>query len=113
MTDAPNIPNEAETCDRFGVTPAKAGAYTLQHRQEVAGSVNSNPTFVRIGPGLRRGDGRAFGSVSPWIGRSRRTGRPTAFSHLQAMDFMSRGHMLADTTAILGALDIVFGECDR
>jgi NADH-quinone oxidoreductase subunit D len=39
--------------------------------------------------------------------------RPTAFSHLQAMDFMSRGHMLADTTAIIGALDIVFGECDR
>jgi len=39
--------------------------------------------------------------------------RPTAFSHLQAMDFMSRGHMLADTTAILGSLDIVFGECDR
>jgi NADH-quinone oxidoreductase subunit D len=39
--------------------------------------------------------------------------RPTAFSHLQAMDFISRGHMLADTTAILGALDIVFGECDR
>ena len=39
--------------------------------------------------------------------------RPTAFSHLQAMDFMSRGHMLADTTAILGAADIVFGECDR
>jgi NADH-quinone oxidoreductase subunit D len=26
---------------------------------------------------------------------------------------MSRGHMLADTTAIIGALDIVFGECDR
>jgi NADH-quinone oxidoreductase subunit D len=39
--------------------------------------------------------------------------RPTAFSHLQAMDFMSRGHMLADATAILGAMDIVFGECDR
>jgi NADH-quinone oxidoreductase subunit D len=39
--------------------------------------------------------------------------RPTAFSHLQAMDFMSRGHMLADTTAILGAIDVVFGECDR
>ncbi|MDX2210430.1 MAG: NADH-quinone oxidoreductase subunit D [Sphingopyxis sp.] len=39
--------------------------------------------------------------------------RPTAFSHLQAMDFMSKGHMLADTTAIIGALDIVFGECDR
>ncbi len=39
--------------------------------------------------------------------------RPTAFSHLQAMDFMTRGHMLADITAILGAMDIVFGECDR
>ena len=39
--------------------------------------------------------------------------RPTAFSHLQAMDFMSKGHMLADTTAIIGALDIVLGECDR
>ena len=39
--------------------------------------------------------------------------RPTAFSHLQAMDYMSRGHMLADVTAILGSLDIVFGEVDR
>jgi NADH-quinone oxidoreductase subunit D len=29
------------------------------------------------------------------------------------MDFMTRGHMLADATAILGAMDIVFGECDR
>jgi NADH-quinone oxidoreductase subunit D len=39
--------------------------------------------------------------------------RPTAFSHLQAMDFMMKGHMLADTTAVLSAIDIVFGECDR
>ena len=39
--------------------------------------------------------------------------RPTAFSHLQAMDFMCKGHMLADSTAILGAIDVVFGECDR
>ncbi|MFC7536989.1 NADH-quinone oxidoreductase subunit D [Sphingomonas sp. GCM10030256] len=39
--------------------------------------------------------------------------RPTAFSHLQAMDFMMKGHMLADATAVLGAMDIVFGECDR
>ncbi|MEZ5708817.1 MAG: NADH-quinone oxidoreductase subunit D [Blastomonas sp.] len=39
--------------------------------------------------------------------------RPTAFSHLQAMDFMTRGHMLPDATAILGAIDVVFGECDR
>jgi NADH-quinone oxidoreductase subunit D len=39
--------------------------------------------------------------------------RPTAFSHLQAMDFMLKGHMLADTTAVLSAIDVVFGECDR
>ncbi len=39
--------------------------------------------------------------------------RPTAFSHLQAIEMMSKGHMLADTTAIIGAMDVVFGECDR
>lgn len=39
--------------------------------------------------------------------------RPTGFSHLQAMDFMCRGHMLADAPAILGSIDIVFGEVDR
>ena len=35
------------------------------------------------------------------------------FAHLSAMDFLCRGHMLADVTAILGSLDIVFGEVDR
>lgn len=39
--------------------------------------------------------------------------RPTGFSHLQAMDFLTRGHMLADVPAVLGSLDIVFGEVDR
>jgi NADH-quinone oxidoreductase subunit D len=38
---------------------------------------------------------------------------PIAFSHLQAMNFISRGHMIADVTAILGSIDIVFGEVDR
>jgi NADH-quinone oxidoreductase subunit D len=32
---------------------------------------------------------------------------------LQAMDFLTRGHMLADVSAILGSIDIVFGEVDR
>jgi NADH-quinone oxidoreductase subunit D len=41
-----------------------------------------------------------------------RSARP-GFAHLQAMDFMCRGHMLADVGAILGSLDIVFGEVDR
>ncbi len=39
--------------------------------------------------------------------------RAPGFAHLQAMDFMCRGHMLADISAILGSLDIVFGEVDR
>ncbi|WP_139413184.1 NADH-quinone oxidoreductase subunit D [Bartonella mastomydis] len=39
--------------------------------------------------------------------------RAPGFAHLQAMDFLTRGHMLADATAILGSIDIVFGEVDR
>jgi len=39
--------------------------------------------------------------------------RAPGFAHLQAMDFLSRGHQLADVSAVLGSLDIVFGEVDR
>ena len=39
--------------------------------------------------------------------------RAPGFAHLQAMDFLCRGHLLADVTAVLGSLDIVFGEVDR
>jgi NADH-quinone oxidoreductase subunit D len=39
--------------------------------------------------------------------------RAPGFAHLQGMDFITRGHMLADVTAVLGSLDIVFGEVDR
>jgi NADH-quinone oxidoreductase subunit D len=39
--------------------------------------------------------------------------RAPGFAHMQAMDFLCRGHMLADVSAILGSLDIVFGEVDR
>ena len=39
--------------------------------------------------------------------------RAPGFAHLQAMDFCSKGHMLADLVAILGSMDIVFGEIDR
>ena len=35
------------------------------------------------------------------------------FAHLSAMDFMSKGHMLADTVSIIGSMDVVFGEIDR
>ncbi len=39
--------------------------------------------------------------------------RAPGFAHLQAMDFITRGHLLADVAAVLGSLDIVFGEVDR
>ncbi|WP_151985612.1 NADH-quinone oxidoreductase subunit D [Rhizobium sp. EC-SD404] len=39
--------------------------------------------------------------------------RAPGYAHLQAMDFICRGHQLADVSAILGSLDIVFGEVDR
>ena len=39
--------------------------------------------------------------------------RATGMSHLQAMDYLMKGHMLADVPAVLGSLDIVFGEVDR
>ena len=49
------------------------------------------------------------GTNKPYRGKLRAPG----FAHLQAMDFMCRKHMLADVSAILGSLDIVFGEVDR
>jgi NADH-quinone oxidoreductase subunit D len=51
----------------------------------------------------------ADGTNKPYRAKIRAPG----FPHLQAMDWMNRGHMLADVSAILGSLDIVFGEVDR
>ena len=39
--------------------------------------------------------------------------RAPGFAHLQALDMLSKGHMLADVVANIGSLDIVFGEIDR
>jgi NADH-quinone oxidoreductase subunit D len=51
----------------------------------------------------------ADGSNRPYKAKIRAPG----FAHLQAMDYMCKGHMLADVGAVLGSLDIVFGEVDR
>jgi NADH-quinone oxidoreductase subunit D len=51
----------------------------------------------------------ADGSNKPYRCKIRAPG----FAHLQAMDFMNRGHLLADVSAIIGSLDVVFGEIDR
>ena len=39
--------------------------------------------------------------------------RAPGYAHLQALDFMGKGHMLADIVTIIGTMDIVFGEIDR
>lgn len=51
----------------------------------------------------------ADGSGKPYRCKIRAPG----FAHLQAMDHLSKGHMLGDVCAILGSLDLVFGEVDR
>jgi NADH-quinone oxidoreductase subunit D len=51
----------------------------------------------------------ADGSNKPYRCKIRAPG----FAHLQAMDHLCKGHMLADVSAILGSIDIVFGEVDR
>jgi NADH-quinone oxidoreductase subunit D len=51
----------------------------------------------------------ADGTNKPYRCRIRAPG----FAHLQGLDYMSKGHMLADTVAIIGAMDVVFGEIDR
>ena len=51
----------------------------------------------------------ADGSNKPYRCKIRAPG----FAHLQAMDWLSRGHMIADVSAVLGSLDVVFGEIDR
>jgi len=51
----------------------------------------------------------ADGSNKPYRVKLRAPG----YAHLQAMDYLCRGHMLADVSAILGSIDIVFGEVDR
>jgi len=49
------------------------------------------------------------GANKPWRLKIRAPG----FAHLSAMDEMARGHMIADVVAIIGTMDIVFGEIDR
>ena len=51
----------------------------------------------------------ADGTNSPYKCKIRAPG----FAHLQSLDFMTKGHLIADTVAVIGTQDIVFGEIDR
>ena len=52
---------------------------------------------------------KADGTNKPYRAKIRAPG----FLHLQSIDWMTKGHMLADVAAIIGTMDIVFGEIDR
>ena len=54
-----------------------------------------------------------FGSILLVQGVRAEVGSALGLAHLAAMDELSKGHQLADTVAILGSMDIVFGEVDR
>jgi NADH-quinone oxidoreductase subunit D len=51
----------------------------------------------------------ADGSNKPYRCKIRAPG----YAHLQAIEVLSKGHMLADAVSVIGSLDIVFGEIDR
>ena len=51
----------------------------------------------------------ADGTNKPYRSKIRAPG----FLHLQAMDYLCKGHQLADVAAIIGTMDVVFGEIDR
>lgn len=74
-------------------------------------SVNYNGTYASVE--APKGEFGVFvmadGSNRPYRCRIKAPG----FLHLQAMDEMTRGHMLTDVVTVLGTQDIVFGEVDR
>jgi NADH-quinone oxidoreductase subunit D len=51
----------------------------------------------------------ADGSNKPYRCRIKAPG----FAHLQGLDFMTRGHLMADVVSVISSLDVVFGEVDR
>lgn len=74
-------------------------------------SIPSNETYVRVE--APKGEFGIYlmsdGSNKPYRCRIKSPG----FLHLQGLDFMSKGHMIADVVTIIGTQDIVFGEVDR
>ena len=88
-------------------TPTLAFAIDRPGRYRIDVDPNDNETTVVVweGGGDAYGDGTQF----PYRLKIRAPG----YAHLQGLDEMSRGHMIADVVTIIGTQDIVFGEIDR
>src|SRR5579859_6684969 len=121
----------AQCCERLMKTPGPAltpdNKFAAPKRGEMKRSMESLiHHFKLFTEGYRTPPGEVYAAVEAPKGEfgvylvSDGTNRPyrckiraPSYAFLQAMDWMSRGHMLADVSAILGSLDIVFGEIDR
>ena len=85
----------------------------IHHLKLFSEGYRVNPGEIYVAVEAPKGEFGVFlisdGSNKPYKCKIRAPG----FSHLQAMDYLIKGHMLADVPAVLGSLDIVFGEVDR
>ena len=113
--------------DRVGPVSSRDGKVVPPKRGDMKRSMEALIHHFKLyTEGYRPPDGEVYAAVEAPKGEfgvylvSDGTNRPyrchiraPGFPHLQAMDWMNRGHMLADVSAILGSLDIVFGEIDR
>ncbi len=120
-----------QCCERLrksaGIVMTADNKITPPRRAEMKRSMESLIHHFKLyTEGFRTPPGEVYGSVEAPTGEfgvylvSDGTNKPyrakiraPGFPHLAAMDWMNRGHMLADVSAILGSLDIVFGEIDR
>jgi NADH-quinone oxidoreductase subunit D len=120
-----------QCCDRLAVTPGPTlnenNKITPPKRGEMKRSMESLIHHFKLyTEGFHTPPGEVYAAVEAPKGEfgvylvSDGTNKPwrckisaPGFRHLHAMDWMSRGHMVADVSAILGTLDIVFGEIDR
>ena len=107
-------------------SPSTTTSRAAEARRDEALDGSADPPLQALHRGLSRAGRRSLcrgrsaeGRVRRLSGRRRHQQavqckiRAPGFAHLQAMDCLCRGHMLADVSAILGSLDIVFGEVDR
>ena len=104
---------------KIGITPRKRMKKSMEdlikHFKKISGGINLRKDNIYVSVEAPKGE---FGvglyvdemvTNKPYRCRIKAPG----FLHLQALDFMSKGHLVADLVTIIGTQDIVFGEVDR
>ncbi len=114
-----NIPKGLVKVDDFKYVSVERGLlkYNMEslihHFKYFSEGFNVPQGMVYVGVEAPKGEFGTFlvsdGSNRPYRCRLRAPG----FFHLQGLDFMSKGHLIADVVTIIGTQDIVFGEVDR